>query len=153
MAEATALRERIELLLPDQSPPVVAGFRDRGRWSVYFGPDPAYHFDAEGALRRAFVGGDLYRSHAHTLARLTRSRTGTAVYLVRNDLAPTELQRFLAQMGEDLDRLHSALEKGAARIVQQIPAGGDLRQRLLQVIAGAQSGQLSAAIKKRRPRR
>ena len=56
MAEATALAERVELTVPQESDFVTAGFRRTGHLSLYFGQDPAYHFDEEGRLRRAAVG-------------------------------------------------------------------------------------------------
>ncbi len=149
MAEATALRERVELELPGESEHVVAGFRDNGGCSIYFGPDPVFHFDDGGGLRRAFVAGDLYRSQEKTLARLTRTRTGSAVHLVRHDLDPAELTRFIAGMRDHLQRLDDALAGGAARVVQQVPADQDFRPRLLAVLSLARQAPLSRAIKKR----
>src|SRR5580765_5795621 len=96
MAEASALRQRAELVLDGYAEPIVAGVRANGHLSVYFGDDPVYQFDAAGNLRRAFVGGDLYRTQGHTLARLNRTRTDLAVELGRRDLDPAELERFLS---------------------------------------------------------
>jgi hypothetical protein len=149
MAEATALRERVEFEVPGEAEQVVAGFRGDGRWSIYFGSDPVYHFDANGGLRRAFVAGDLYRSQARTLARLTRMRTQSAVQLVRHDLDPGELDRFLTEMTEHLDRLHAALEHGMAHIVRQVPVDAVLIPRLTRELGAARLGRLSTAIKKR----
>ena len=72
IAEAVALRRRIELALPGCDNPVVAGYRSTGALSLYFGADPVYQFDERGRLRRAFVGGHLYRTQGTTLAELTR---------------------------------------------------------------------------------
>jgi hypothetical protein len=149
MAEATALRERAELELPGAVERVVAGFRDNGGCSIYFGPDPVFHFDDGGGLRRAFVGGDLYRSQGKTLARLTRTRTGSAVHLVRHDLDSHELARFLSGMRRYLERLHESLLNGSARVVQQVPVEIDLRSRLLAALSLAREGRLSQVIKKR----
>jgi hypothetical protein len=149
MAEATALRERVELALPDEAEHTIAGFREGGRFSLYFGFDPVFHFDTDGALRRAFLGGDLYRSQAQTLARLTRTRAGSALNLVRHDLGAGELETFLATMRERLDRLLTALRSGAALVVQQIPAETELLPRLIAALDSARQGRLSAAIKKR----
>lgn len=149
MAEATALRERIELTLPGEEGPVVSGFRDDGRFSVYFGSDPVFHFDADGGLRRAFVNGDLYRSQRHTLARLTRTRTGTEVALVRHDLEPGELEDFLVRMEQRLAGLQSALEQDTARVVRQVPAEVDLRPRLVHALADARKRRLSAVVRKK----
>jgi hypothetical protein len=149
MAEATALRERIELDLPGEAEYVVAGFRDNGCCSIYFGADPVYHFDAEGGVRRAFAAGDLYRSQGKTLARLTRTRTGSEVHLVRHDLDVAELEAFLSGMRGRLERLQSALEIDSAKVVQQVPQKEDLRPLLLAVLSVARLGRLSPTIRKR----
>jgi hypothetical protein len=149
MAEATALHERVELELSGEAEHVVAGFRAGGGCSIYFGPDPVFHFDVDGSLRRAFVAGDLYRSQRTTLARLTRTRTAREVNLVRHDLNPAELERFLAGMRAQLERLHDALAGGSARVLQQFPADVDVPARLLELLSAARPGRLSQAIGKR----
>ena len=149
MADATALRERVELELPGEAEHVVAGIRDNGWLAIYFGTDPVYHFDDGGGLRRAFVAGDLFRSQGGTLARLTRTRTGSEVHLVRHDLDAAGLERFLAGMRDRLERLHDALAGGSARVVQQVPAVRDLRPRLISALSDARQGRLSQAIRKR----
>jgi hypothetical protein len=150
MAEATALRERIELELPGETEHLVAGFRDEGRFSLYFGSDPVFHFDADGALRRAFVAGDLYRSQSPTLARLRRMRAGSAVNLIRHDLDARELEAFLAAMRDRLDRLQTALDSGAVRVITQVPSGVEMLPRLIAAVDAARQGRLSVAIKKRK---
>jgi hypothetical protein len=149
IAEATALRQRVELELPGAVEKVTAGFRDNGGGSVYFGADPVYHFDADGGLRRAFVAGDLYRSQGKTLARLTRTRTGSEVHLVRHDLDAAELAGFLAAMRGHLDRLHNALVDNSVRVAQQVPAAADIRPQLFALLSVARLGRLSKAIRKR----
>ena len=149
MAEATALRERVELQVPGQPEHVVAGFHDDGRFSIYFGGDPVFHFDAEGRLRRAFVAGRLYRSQAQTLARLTRVRTDHAVHLERHDLDPRELEAFWAQVQQHLAGFLAALEEHSARVVQQVPPGIDLTAKIIPALLSALRLELSAAIKRR----
>ena len=149
MADATALRQRAEFVLEGQSESIVAGFRNGGNWSLYFGADPVYHFDAAGALRRAFVGGDLYRSQGNTLARLNRSRTDLAVELARGDLEPVELELFLSHMADLLAKLRTALERGAATIVRQVPESDDFEARLIVEIDKALEKKLSKSLTKR----
>ncbi len=148
MAEATALRQRVELEVPGEDEPVVAGIRDGGALSVYFGPDPVYHFDPMGRLRRGYVGGSLFRTEGSTLARLQRQRDGTNVQLLRRDLSPNELAEFLACMTGRLARLCTALEEGEARLRQEIPADGAtvaaLREKLSSVLNAG--GELAPAI-------
>jgi hypothetical protein len=152
MAEATALRERVELAIPGEPENVVAGFRENGFFSLYFGPDPLFHFDAEGRLRRAFVAGDLYRSQGRTLSRLTRTRSGGEVHLVRYDLEPEELAQFLAEMREKLIRLQDAIERHTASVIAQVPPEAELLPRLLQSLECAVMGGLSPSILKRQER-
>jgi hypothetical protein len=153
MAEAAALRERIEYVVDGQVEPVVAGFRESGQWSLYFGSDPAYHFTSDGALRRAFLAGDLFRSQGSTLARLVRTRTGNEVPLVRHDLTPDELAQFTNHLKERLANLTNAIETGSAQISRQVPEDGDLEARLLVALRDAARGRLSGAVKKGSDRR
>jgi len=150
MAEATALRERVELVVPGEPEHVIAGFRDNGVFALYFGPDPVFQFDAQGRLRRAFVEGDLYRSQSTTLARLTRTRSAGEVNLVRHDLDSDELSRFLSAMHDKLSRLYSALEHGTTQVIRQVPPQAVLLPRLLRAVDGARQGQLAPSISKRR---
>jgi hypothetical protein len=152
MAEATALCERIEFSVAGQAEPIVAGFRKNGQWSLYFGSDPAYHFASDGALRRAFVGNDLYRSQGATLARLRRARDRNEVRLVRHDLTSAELEEFMARMSEHLASLKAAIETGSSQVIRQIPESADVEARLLGALCEASKLQLSGAVKKGRSR-
>ena len=56
IAEATALVERVELLLAGLPEPVVAGFRPDGSASLFFADDPVYQFNSRTfAARRSWV--------------------------------------------------------------------------------------------------
>ena len=151
-AEGTALTTRIELMVPGEVEPVVAGCRPTGAWSIYFGGDPCYHFDAEGRLRRAFVGGYLYRTQGETLARLRRERTDEAVVLERTDLRPEELAAFVDAMQTRLTSLDQLLMYGSADIRRRQPADADVERQLrlaIQMIL-ATCGQLAPVIPTRR---
>jgi hypothetical protein len=148
MREATALRERVELQYADELFPVVAGFREDGRISLFFGSDPAFHFDPDGRLRRAFVDGELYRSRGDTLSRLTRSRTAAATDLIRHDLTTPELQTFVLGMQKRLQGLIGALEAEQATVLRQVPEGVNLVARLRQNLARTLNAPLAPALKK-----
>lgn len=148
MAEATALRERVEFAVAGLAEPVVAGFRTGGQWSLYFGSDPVYHFSDDGALRRAFLGGDLYRSQGQTLAQLVRTRTGDQVLLVRHDLTAGELARFMDRMSADLASLKIAIETGAVRVARQVPNDANLETKLLAALGDAAKLRLAKAVKR-----
>lgn len=126
MREATALTRRVELSVENFPDPVVAGFRDSAGWvSFYFGQDPTYTFDAERRLRRAFAGGNLYRTQGTTLARMIRERTPEATHLVRSDLPPDELTAFLQEMRSRLCRLDAALGEGHFELRQCVSPDGE----------------------------
>ncbi|MGE0375691.1 MAG: hypothetical protein AB7I48_21580 [Planctomycetaceae bacterium] len=130
LREATALRQRAEYRVPGELHSVVAGYRNDGALSVYFGPDPCFYFDAEGRLRRAFVGGDLFRTQGGTLARLRRVRTAAAVELQRQDLSPDECAAFLNTVRCRLMVLADALASGNAECLGDLPGDVPLEDRL-----------------------
>ena len=121
MAEVNALSPRVAILLPGIDAEIIAGRRSDGRWSVFFGGDPVYHFDAHNSLRRAFFAGNLYRSQGTTLARLTRQSTPAETVLLRHDLDKAELTTFLHHMRCDLARLAQSLNSGNYTVRQTIP--------------------------------
>lgn len=125
-AEATALTQRIELLLPEAADAVVAGRRTNGAWSIYFGPDPCYHFDPNGRLRRAYASGHLYRTQGTTLARLTRDRTRGEVVLHRFDLSDDDLGEFMRRVRAMVESLRETLIHGRMKILRQFPEGEDI---------------------------
>ena len=121
MREATALRERLELNLPGEPHPLVLGRKRSGDVSLYFGPEPVYHFNAEGELRRAHADGFLYRSQGKTLARMERQRDETATLLVRHDLTAEELQTFFSTMIQRLSTLVSGWDENQVEILRRVP--------------------------------
>ncbi|HUG93391.1 MAG TPA: hypothetical protein VML55_21310 [Planctomycetaceae bacterium] len=125
LSEAIALIRRAELAVPGEPEHVICGFHRDGRLSVYFGPDPVYHFDADGRLRRAYAGGRLYRTQGTTLARLTRVRTPAATELHRHDLNDEELAAFRESLRQRLARLADCLGAAATTTIQQIPPDDD----------------------------
>ncbi len=98
MREATALVERVELRTASESESVIVGFRRNGCASVFFGADPAYHFNASNELRRAYAAGELWKAQERRLIGMRRERTGTQVELRSRPLDEPEQQTALAQL-------------------------------------------------------
>ncbi len=134
LAEATALVRRVELQVDGELEPVVAGVRDNGRLSIYFGGEPVYHFDETGRLRRAFADGCLYRTQETTLSRMNRERTESSTLLLRHDLNETELAQFLAEMRDRLSQLMSALQNDHTKLLRSVPTNDDFRPELENLI-------------------
>lgn len=152
MRDAVALTERIELRGNGYRNAIIAGFHRDGRLSLYFGEDPYYQFDPSGRLRRALVGGRLFRTQGTALAVLTRAASEEAALLVRHDLEPDELGQFLRVMLALVGELRAGLVAGVFEVVRQIPADAAIVERLVEsfaVILSAE-GALAPAINRMR---
>lgn len=130
LGEARALVERIELRLPQDPEPIVAGFRSNGALSLYFGGQPVYQFNAAGELRRAFLGGSMFKAQSGELWQIDRVRTVNNVELRTQALGTRGQQAFLNELDERLANLLAALDAGRARVVGVVPAERDVGERL-----------------------
>lgn len=149
MRDARALRIRVEFRVAGREETVIAGCRDGGSWSVYFGQDPCYHFDGCGRLRRAYAGGRLYRTQGATLAELRRERSPEATQLVRRDLTEAELGCFLDEVQRRLGELWAGLRSGAVVLLRSVPDDTDVVGRLDEFLSEQESIELAPAIKTR----
>jgi hypothetical protein len=130
LREATALVERAELKVAGFEEPIVVGFRRDGSASFYFGADPVYQFNTARELRRAYIGGLLYKAEGGRLASLARERTPTAVLMNRLDVSDNEAAEILATLRHQLRTLHGALVARQFEISGQAPADADVVSRI-----------------------
>lgn len=137
LAEATALADRVELAVTGLAEPVVVGFRAQGAASVYFGPDPAYHFNSKGELRRAYCDGLLFKAEQGRLVALERRRSDAAVELVRQELSETEQVTFLQRMADELRQLHAQLAANQFQVRGQVSESENLLERVRAWLAAA----------------
>ena len=135
LREATALIERAELSIPGFGEPIVAGFRRDGSASFYFGADPVYQFNTACELRRAYIGGLLYKAERGRLISLRRQRSEIEVALIRNELQSNEADSLLATTRAKLARLHEALASGDISLKGEVPPGGCAIRHTLQWLA------------------
>jgi hypothetical protein len=135
LGEATALVDRVELAVEGFADPVVVGFRRQGGASVYFGADPAYHFNSAGELRRAYCGGLLYRADGGRLASLERRRNDGEVELVRREIGEDDQQAFLDRLARELAALRNALDAGGFTVRGQVSTSGDVMPKVLAWLA------------------
>jgi len=122
MREAVALVRRASFHTSSAGPEIIVGFRQNGWLSIYFGPDPMYQFDEEGRLRRAFVGGLLYRTQGQTLAELRRHRTDRETTLVRRDLDDQSLATFQFETHHRMAQFRDDILERRASEVGRIPS-------------------------------
>lgn len=132
---ATALGNRVELQVPGWPEPISCGFRDAtGGLSLYFGQDPAYHFDHCGALRRAYVGELLFRTQGTTLAELRRLPNEKETVLARRDLSSEECAAFLSRMRQQVQLLAEHLAQEEAVVLREVAPDGPVTPRLQRAL-------------------
>jgi hypothetical protein len=90
MRDATAYSRRLSIQNSTEPEPVFAGIRQQGGWSVYFGEDPVFQFNAQSQLRRAHFKNQNYAAAAGKLLLLHRDRSGGHVEIQRIYSAETE---------------------------------------------------------------
>jgi hypothetical protein len=136
LREATALVRRVELARADGGTAghVVAGFRADGAMSIYFGEDPAYHFNSAGELRRAFCAGLLVKAEAGRLVSLDRRRQDNEVQLLRHALTDAEQAEFMASMSQRLGDFEQICESNGWTTVGQVPTGADMLAEVLAFV-------------------
>jgi hypothetical protein len=142
LREATALVERIELRIigsdavpPDSVDHIVVGFRANGSASFFFGEDPVYQFNSAGELRRAYIGGLLFKAARGRLVSIERNRQPKEVQLLSRHLIDNEQIEFADKMRGRLRGLADSLQKGRFAVIGQVPAGADLLNRVRNWLA------------------
>jgi hypothetical protein len=131
LREATALVQRAEFQLPDESEPVVAGFRRDGSFSLFFGGERVVQFNSAGQLRRGYFDGKLLKADRGKLVWMTRERTAEAVVLHSRELQPEEVEQTLSRATKLIERLSSSLRQGTFTLVGQVPEDGTIVQQIL----------------------
>ena len=134
MREAVALVRRIELQIEGEPAPVVIGCRRDGALSIFFGEDPAVHFNSRGELRRGYQAGRLIKAEQGRLVSLTRVRTPEETQLIRHELSDEETAAHLDELSRRIAHLRDAVDSGAARELRRIPAGKDVVSQMRELL-------------------
>ena len=130
LREATALVERVEVVIEGFPEPVVAGFRRSGEGSVYFGADPVYQFNLAGELRRAYLDGRLVKAERGQLVFLRRERSEGQSSLIRESVSADVCAARLRAAEEHLAILRERIVLGRFQLVGQVPGECDVLGRL-----------------------
>lgn len=130
LREATALVERAELQIPAFTEPVVIGFRRDGCGSIYLGADPAWHFNTQNELRRAYVDGRLLKAERGRLASLERRRAEGKVQLLRHDLNEEETSAALARLHDAVTQLSRSFDSGTFQVIGQASENVEIVARI-----------------------
>ena len=110
--------------------PIVVGFRANGGLSIFFGEDPAYHFNAAGELRRAYVDSLLYKAINGELVSLSRIRNAEQVELRSHKLSAPEQAAFIQHISKRLSDLAADIAANSIVTREQVPPDVDVLDRL-----------------------
>ena len=145
LREAIALVERIELArsAAPTSEHVVAGFRREGGLSIYFGSDPAYHFNSRGELRRAFLRRLAHQGRTRPARSLDRRRRADEVQLVSHPLADAVQAAFIAELTRRLNDFAKQCDANEWITVGRVPEDVDVISRVRDWLA--QNGEIVIA--------
>jgi hypothetical protein len=108
---------------------VFAGFRGESL-SLYFGPEPVFHFNTAGELRRAFLAGRIVKAENGRLLGMERV-VGANLVELRTSAVPADEERAaFADLASRLADLRAEFARGDVLIEGQEPANGDAIERL-----------------------
>ena len=124
MAEAQNLRPRIQWCSAGTQQATILGLRS-GALSIFGDHEHVLHFNADGALRRAYREGQLIKAEDGRLVALTRERTATEVALVRQLWTDEQQAAWLTQMSNRIDQLCDELKRGAGVVQRKLPDDAD----------------------------
>ena len=123
---------------------IVAGFRADGAFSIFFGEDPAYHFNADGELRRAYHDGLLVKAVDGRLVSLRRERTETETQLLRHEFSAKEQEDFVLAMKRRLEQLFALLAAGDFDVKGQVPPERSVLARVKRWLWDRESWPIAA---------
>ncbi len=120
LREAKALVNRAEYQSPLWPEPIVIGRRAIGAISLFLGQDPAYHWNSQGELRRAYAQGLLYKAQHGQLISLRRERSDTATELINQPLTAIAQEQFLSQVLQHVGLVLQILRDPATQCVGEV---------------------------------
>lgn len=136
LRDARALSPRVQLRMrhDDAEAIVFAGFRGNAL-SLYFGEDPAFHFNSQGDLRRAYAGDCLIKAEAGRLIAMRRVRTEKEVVLQAEALSDADQQQFLCDLSCRLAELLACITAGDFVVAGQVPPDGNAIEQISSWLA------------------
>ena len=120
MRDATAYVRRLMIRKSPTREAIFMGFRRQGGWSVYFGEDPVYQFNALCKLRRVHFESQNYAASEGKLHCLQPTRVGGRVEIQRIYSTATE-RRIVADCHSRLQELAELLRSGAVEPTDCFP--------------------------------
>ena len=119
---------------------MVIGFRACGAASIYFGEDPAYHFNTAGHLPGRTSTGALIKAERGHLIAMSRTRTPGEVQLRSHQFTAAESESLLANLCNRVMALAQDLAAGRFQAIGQVPADADIIGRARTFLSSLAGG-------------
>jgi hypothetical protein len=103
---------------------VLFGFRGDAL-SIYFGDDPAFHFNSRGELRRAFVNERLIKAERGQLVSMTPKRSSDQTTLAASTMSDVAASALLNDLGRRLLAMARLLSTNDVTVLGCHPEGAD----------------------------
>jgi hypothetical protein len=136
LCDARGLVPRVLIRAEFEGVPVEVLFGFRGdALSIYFGGDPAFHFNSRGDLRRAFVGDRIIKAERGQLVSLTPKRSSDQTALMAMVMSSAAVSALLNDLRQRLSILAGLLAKNDATVLGCQPEDADPLPRILSWLA------------------
>lgn len=136
LREATALVNRIELKIPENSSwedSVFVGFRRDQSISFFFGGEPVYQFNIRNQFRRGYDRGVLLKAEHGQLVQLRQERENGKLVLLRRVWEKTETTEYLESVRFNLAALRDLVRRNLVEIVGAVVETGTPEELLQQI--------------------
>jgi hypothetical protein len=136
LCDARGLVPRVLIRAEFEGVPVEVLFGFRGdALSIYFGDDPAFHFNSRGDLRRAFVGDRIIKAERGQLVSLTPKRSSDQTALMAMVMSSAAVSALLNDLRQRLSTLAGLLATNEATVLGCQPEDADPLPRIRSWLA------------------
>lgn len=130
LRDATGYVQRVELRVEGVKPEIFCGFREQGAFSLYWGQDEVFQFNADWALRRGYWQSRMIASYLHQLHWLNRDATEARAKLSREAFSNDQQAEFGQNLATRLRLLKRAIDEGTYEVLGQVPPDEQIIARL-----------------------
>ena len=132
LRDATAYVARIEFNIPDVDHEIFCGFRENDAFSLYWGQDTVFQFNANAELRRAFWQDRMIASFKHKLNWLERDENAARMRMRRVPMPEIESNELLDAYASCRRTIVDTVSQARHSIVGEFPENGNVSDRVIQ---------------------
>lgn len=132
LRDATAYVTRVEFMVPGFDHEVFCGFRANDAFSLYWGQDTVFQFNANAELRRAFWRDRMIASFKHQLHWLERDANAARVRLQRVPLTEKETSALMEAYATCRKTIVDVISSNEHSVVGEFPEDANVSDRVVR---------------------